>query len=333
MPPRILSLITLFLLLLLPIAAFSNVIDRSVAIVNDDTITLSEVNELGDPFFKKITKETPPDRLNEALQQARATVIDKLIEKKLLLQEAKKYNIRISDEDVENALQRILANNQTTMEQFRKEISTLGLNEKQYREDLREQILSSKLINYEIRSKVIIPEEKVKNYYDTMGSTAKVNDSGGDYYILQIGCVWGAQDRNGAHPTKAEAKAKAEKIRAMALKGDDFKRLAAQYSDLPSAGDGGDLGGFQKNEMAPYIYQAIADLKPGDVSQIVENDKSYQFFKLLPTQAEKTTTTSEKASYDSVKEEIREKLYQQAMELRFKEWMKTIRDKAYIKIL
>lgn len=327
MAPRIFLLTAFFFFSFLPAFSLANVVDRSVAIVNEDTITLSEVNELGKSFFQKVTEETPANQLTEALQQARKTVIDKLIDKKLLVQAAKKLNIQVSDEDVENALQRLLASNKTTIEQFRKEISTMGMTEKQYREDLREQILTSKLINYEVRSKVVISEDQIIDYYDTH-HTEQIG--GGEYYILQIGCIWGAKGRNGTTPTQAEAKAKAEKARALAVQGDNFKELAKQYSDLPSATDGGDLGAFQKNEMAPYIHDAVANLKPGEISPIVVSENGYQFFKLLANQEGKIVT---KAPYESVKEEIREKLSQQAMELRFKEWLKTIRDKAYIKIL
>lgn len=327
MAPRIFLLPAFFFFLFLPALVCANVVDRTVAVVNEDTITLSEVNELGKSFFQKVTEETPADRLNEALQQARKTVIDKLIDKKLLMQEAKKYSIKVSDEEVESALQRVIANNQTTMEQFRKEISTMGLTEKQYRENLRDQILNSKLINHEVRSKVVISEDKIIDYYDTH-FTQQVGD--GEYYILQIGCVWNAKDRGGATPNQAEAKAKAEKIRDLALKGKDFKDLAKQYSDLPSGADGGDLGMFQQSEMAPYMLAAVQNLKPGDVSQIIETENGFQLFKLQSSQQGKIVT---KAPYDTVKDEIREKLSQQAMELRFKDWLKDLRDKAYIRIL
>ena len=328
MAPRIFLLPTFFFFLLLPAVSLANVVDRSVAIVNEDTITLSEVNELGKPFFQKVTEGTPANQLAEALQQARKTVIDKLIDKKLLLQQAKKLNIKVSDEDVENALKNLIANHKSTMEQFRKEIGTMGMSEKQYREDLREQLLSSKLINYEIRSKVVIADDKVKDYYNNIQSTENIG--GGGYYVLQIGCTWGDKGRDSTKQTQAEAKAKAERVRNLAIKGDDFKNLAKLYSDLPSAADGGDLGIFQEHEMAAYMHDAVVNLKTGEVSQIVEAGKGYQFFKLMPMQEGKTGT---KAPYESAKEEIREKLYQQAMELRFKEWLKAIRDKAYIKFL
>ncbi len=327
MAQRIFLLPLFFFFLILPSLVLANVVDRSVAIVNEDIITLSEVNELGKPFFQKITEETPANQLNEALQQARKVVIDKLIDKKLLIQEAKKHNLRVSDEEVENALQRILANNKKNMEQFRQEIGSMGLNEKQYREDLREQILSSKLINYEIRSKVIIPEDKIIDYYDTH-YTEQLGS--GSYYILQIGCTWGSKNRNGVTATQAAAKAKAEKAHELAVKGEDFKELARKYSDLPSANDGGDLGTFQANEIAAYMRDAITSLKTGEITPIIESDNGYQFFKLVSSETGKIVP---KAPYKAVKDEIQEKLYQQEMAIRFKDWLKSIRDKAYIKIL
>lgn len=324
---RLYLLAALFMLILPSSGAFANVIDRSVAIVNEDTITLSEVNELGRSFFKKITDETPPDRLTETLQQARNTVINKLIDKKLLIQEAKKIGIQVSDQEVENALQRVLANNKTTMEQFLKEMSAMGMSEKQYREELREQVLSSKLINYEVRTKVVISEDAILDHYDTHYTT-KIG--GGEYHILQIGSTWGTENKEGITPTKTDAQEKAIKAHKLAVRGDAFKELAKKYSDLPSAADGGDLGSFQPDEMAASMREIVLKLKPGEVSPIIETENGYQFFKLVSSQEGEIIA---KESYESVKEQIREKLYQQAMEQRFNEWLKSIREKAYIKIL
>lgn len=317
----------LFFGVFLPVISQANVVDRSVAIVNEDTITLTEVNELGKPFFQKITEETPADRLPEVLNQARKTVIDKMIDKKLVVQEAKRLNLKVSDEEVDSALQRIIANNKTTMEQFKKDIAAAGINEKQYREDLREQVLSSKLINHEVRSKVVITEESIIDYYDTHYTE---QTGAGDYSILQYGAVWGRPDRDGHILTQDEARAKAEKVYSLARKGEDFKTLAKQYSDLSTAAEGGDLGTFQLDEMAEYMRNAVSKLKPGSISEIVEHEGTFTVFKLVSSQAGKIVA---KVPYESVKEEIREKLYQQQMEQQFTQWLKNIREKAYIKIL
>ena len=316
-----------FLLVSVANISLANVVDRSVAIVNEDTITLSEVNDLGKPFFQKVTEETPPERLPEALKQARKAVIDKLIDKKLVLQEAKRINLKVSDEEVENAIKRIVSNNKTTIEQFKKELSAAGLSEKQYREELREQVLSSKLVNHEVRSKVVIPEEKVLDYYDNHFTE---KSGGSDFYIQQFGAVWNKTGRDGKISSQDEARTKAELVHERAQKGEDFKSLVKQYSDLPTAADGGDLGTFQLDEMAGYMREAVGSLKPGAISAVVENEGVYHIFKLVSSQPGKIVT---KAPYDSVKEEIREKLYQQQTEQLFNDWIKGIRDKAYIKIL
>jgi peptidyl-prolyl cis-trans isomerase SurA len=326
MIPPIYFLAFLFLFTFSSSGTLANVVDRSVAIVNEDTITLSEVNELGKLYFKKITDETPADRLADSLQQAQRIVIEKLIDKKLLVQESKKFGIQVSDQEVDNAFKRVLANNKTTMEQFRKEMSSMGMNEKQYREELREQVLSSKMINHEVRTKVVISEDATLDYYNTHFTTRV---DGGGYYILQIGCLWGPGNQGGT-TSQMEAKEKATKAHKLAAKGGDFKELAKKYSDLPSATDGGDLGSFESNEMANYMRDAVVKLKPGEVSSIVETENGYHFFKLLSSQEGKIVAHE---SFESVKEQIREKLYQQAMEQRYNEWLKSMREKAYIKIL
>lgn len=305
----------------------AGVVDRSVAIVNDDIITLSEVNELGKPLFQRIAEEAPTDQLADALQQARQNVIKKLVDQKLIAQQAKKLNISVSDDDVEQSLQRILQSNNASMAQFQQELIAMGISEARYRENLREQILSSRLVNYEVRSKIIIPEEMIIDYYD-LHYTEQVDEGG--YYILQIGSQWGQEDKKGTPVTQDDALKKIEKVRMLAVNGDNFKELAKKHSDLPSASDGGDLGVFQENEMAGYMKKAVTGLKPGDISTITETPVGYQFFKLLSSQEGQIIT---KLPYEQVKEEIRETLYQQELQLRLDTWLKDIREQAYIKIL
>lgn len=322
MLPRRLLFGIFWLVLVLATTLHADVIDRCVAVVNNDIITLSEVNELGKPLFQRVAEEVPPDRLAEALQQARETVINKLIEKKLLAQEAKKLHIQVTDKEVEQALARILERNHTSREQFKKELAAMGMDEQRYKEDLRDQILGSRVVNYEVRSKIIIPEEKIIDYYDTH-YTEQVGEGG--YYILQIGISW---DKEGI--TREEARKKAERIRSLAVNGKDFKELARKYSDLPSSVDGGDIGVFKKEEMAGYMRKAVTSLKPGQVSEVVETPVGYQIFKLLSSQEGQIIT---KVPYEKVKEEIRATLYQQEMQKLYKNWMQKIREQAYIKIL
>ncbi len=320
---NILLFITFSVLILFQGTSWADMVDKSVAIVNDDIITLSEVNELGHPLFQKAAFEVPPDELIKVFNQIRSSVIDKLIEKKLLLQESKKMKISVSAQEVDNALELIQQRNNLTREQFSEELKKNDMTEKIYRENLRSQILRSKLVNYEVRSKVVIPEERIIDYYDEH-YTERLGDGG--YFVLQIGTLWQNGDRAG----KQKALEKIKKIHAQAKENIDFKALAREYSELPSAEDGGELGIFKKTEMAPFLRDAVIDLQPGEISRIVEADTSYQFFSLLSSKGDQIITT---VPYASVKEEIRKKLHQEETEKRYNEWVKGIREKAYIKIL
>ena len=262
-------LLALSLYLTMAGSALADVVDRAVAIVNDEVITLSEVNEEGKPLLQRVAENVPASELEDALQEARRTIIEKMIEKKIMLQEAAKAKISVSDDEVQMALDRILEKNRTTVEKFREEIAKLGMTEAQYRENLKEQVLSSKLVNLEIRSKVIIPEEKIIDYYDTH-YTDRLEEGG--YYLLQIGISLKNEEKAAADKIarKQETKKKIEEVRALALAGQDFKSLARKYSDLPSSADGGDIGVLRKDEMPPAMFDAIAKTETGQLTAIIE---------------------------------------------------------------
>jgi peptidyl-prolyl cis-trans isomerase SurA len=127
-----------------------------------------------------------------------------------------------------------------------------------------------------------------------------------------------------------DAKKRAERVRTLLTSGQDFRMLAEKFSDLPSAADGGDLGVFQKDEMAAYMKEAVLPLSPGDVSEIVETPSGYQFFKLLSSQDGQIVV---QASFASVKDDIRQKLYDEQLKEQFDEWVTRIKTEAYIKRL
>jgi peptidyl-prolyl cis-trans isomerase SurA len=322
---RILVFFTLFLAAA-QLSHGDDVVDRCVAIVNDDVITLSEVNEEGKPLFQRVAEQAPASELAEALKQVRKTVVEKLIDKKIMFQEAKKNNITVSDEEIDRAMELILARNKTTKERFKAQLATMGMTEEQYRKNLENQVLSSKLVSYEIRSKVIIPESRIIDYYDTH-YTERVGEGG--FYILQMGFTWNSDDPD-AEALKKEALEKAERIRSLAVTGQDFRELARKYSDLPSAPDGGDIGVVQKDDMSPAMLKTISETEPGRISPLIETSSAYQFFKVLSSQEGQIVT---KVPYESVKDEIYDTLYQQEIEARFDDWLKEVKSRSYIKIL
>ncbi|MEA3468975.1 MAG: peptidylprolyl isomerase, partial [Thermodesulfobacteriota bacterium] len=265
------------------------------------------------------------------LSRAREEVLDNLIDKELIVQEAQKQNVSVSDEELQRAAEQMLIKNNLTRDMLDAQLGQMGMNYDTYLDTMRNQILQSKLVNYEIRSKIIITDDMILDYYDTHYTQ---HMSGDGYYLLQMGFTWDTPDEEESAPAdyaeKMDAEKRAERVHALVLSGQDFRALAQKFSDLPSAADGGDLGVFQEDDMAPYMQNAVLKLNAGEVSEVIETPSGYQFFKLLSGQDGQIVV---QAPLNSVKEEIREKLYNQELKGDFDEWVTKIKKEAFIKKL
>ena len=298
----------------------AEMVDRIIAIVNDDVITFSDLNREGAALFRRITQEAPPEQVERTLLKAREEMLSSLIDKLIVAQRAKKVGVSVSDPEVATAIKSIIERNKTTPEKFWKQMALMGSNEQDYREIIRGQMLQDKLIDYEIRSRVVVNEERIREFYEKNYAQKMKEDA---YHVLQMGFVW----KENTQAAKDDARRRAEEARQQAFAGQDFRTLARQSSDLPSAKDGGDLGVFKKSEMAAYMKASILSLQPGQISIIQETPAGYQFFKLLSDKGD----ISLQASYESVKEQIKQRLYEDTMNSQFQKWVKELRDQAYIK--
>ncbi len=310
-------------LLAFPLFSSAEVIDRIVAEVNGDIITLSELNEHGKPFYQNIMANAPANIVEDEIQKARTEILDRLIEEKLIEQESEKFGISILESEVDTAIASIIADNKISAEQFSQELQRMGTDEKSYRANIKNQILKSRMINIEVRSKLVITNERIQEYYDTYYQNQSAAPEG--YHIMQIGFAWGEKYNS---KSQEEARATAEMVKNRISQGEEFSALAKQYSDLPSAEDGGDIGTFNKAEMAQYMLDAIKDVRPGGTSSIIETPTGFQILRLVSANLGGTVT---QAPIDSVRNEIQEAIYKQEMEKGYEKWMSDIREKAYIK--
>jgi len=320
LPLHVFCVVLCFLAFFRPPVAQAEMVDRIIAIVNDDVITFSDLNREGAALFRRITQEAPPEQIERTLLKAREEMLSSLIDKLIVAQRAKKLGISVSDSEVDTAIGRIIERNKTTPEKFWQQMALMGSNEQDYRELIRSQVLQDRLIDYEIRSRVVVNEERIHEFYEKNYSQ-KIKENA--YHILQMGFAW----KENTQAAKDDARRRAEEARAKAAAGQDFRTLAQQASDLPSAKDGGDIGVFKKSEMADYMKASILGLQVGQISAIQETPAGYQFFKLLSDRGD----VSLQASYESVKEQIRQRLYEEALNSQFQKWVKELRDQAYIK--
>lgn len=307
------------------LSARAEIIDRVVAIVNDTVITLSELTAEGEPLFKRIREQAPPAEREDYLQKASEDTLTQLINARLIQERAAEFGLKVEEDEVDKTISNIIRQNNRTREEFLKDLEKIGTSEQAHRETIRRQILESRVVNMEVRSKIVISDQQVQSYYNTEYVKQDAPDG---FTILQIGLVWGPEARSAA--TKKDALELAAHILEQASQGADFKELAREYSDMPSAKHGGAIGSFAREELAPFMREAILSLKPGGVSEIIDSEDAIQIFKLLSI---KEGDMVSQAPYDSVKEDIRKIIYKREMDENFTTWTEQLREKAYIKRL
>lgn len=327
--PRLARLMPILLLaLLLPLNLCAEVVDKVVAVVNDEVITLSELEEETTGVFRSITESNPGVPALDALEQARQVSLSSMIERRLIQQKAKKYNVTVTEDDIEAAYEQVRNGMALSPTEFRQKLEKSGLTVESYRNKLRSQLLQSRLLSYDVRSKIVVTEEMILDYYDE-NYTSRVDK--GSYYLLQIGCSWKKiDDPQKLAAEKQETRKRTERIHGLAKKGQDFRKLAEKFSELPSASDGGDIGVFTVDEMVPAMRDAVQSLKLGEVSDIIETPAGYQFFKLLSGEENAIVVT---AGFEAVKEEIRQKIFEEKLKTAYSEWVKKLKEEAYIQIL
>jgi peptidyl-prolyl cis-trans isomerase SurA len=309
-------------LLLLPGLAHAEIIDRVVAVVNDDLITLSELNSEGALHLEKVREQVPVEQRAEALAQVRKQVLTSMIDRLLIEQRAGKRGIHISNDEVDMQYYRILEQNNVDEEDFARKLKQAGLTPEIYKRNLKSQITRQRLLNREINSKIVISDAQIELYYLQEYGQESAEDG---THIMQIGCLF---SKSTEADFKQDTKRRVKQLRGMVLAGENFKDIARSYSDLPSASDGGDIGVFLENELSKEMQHGLAGVRPGQISEIIETATGYQFLKILSTKSGNTIT---QAPLDLVRDDIIAILREKEKREKFDRWVIQLREHAYIK--
>ena len=343
------SLIALSLILLCT-SAQAEVIDRIVAVVNNEVVTESELNAEAQGAYSHIDATLPPEQRQEMRQQVRGEVLDSLIDKLLVAQRAKALKIKVTEKEIDDAVQQVLDRNRIGKTELLASLAESGVNENIYRNTLRSQLLQNKLIAQELHNKVVITDEMARKEYERRGgggatTGGEVKKSGEQifYTLQQIGCRWDDIEGKELPPAvlaenKKKARQRIEKIQQMAKDGGDFVNLATQYSDLPSATDHGNLGTLPADELGADMRAAIKKMRDGEISDIIEMPNAFQFFKLVKTErkdskdvAKANASARPSDGFTRNKDQIMNDLYNTEMKKAFSDWAKELRNSAYIR--
>ena len=246
--------------------------DRIVAVVNDEVITLYELRTALDRALGQLQRQGTPLPPRDELEKQ---MLDRLIMEKVQLQLARDTGLRIDDAQLEQALQRIAANNKMSLTQFRDALQRDGIPFAKFREEIRNEMVIGRLREREVASRIVISEGEIDNYLS--GALAKGNE-GEEFEVAHI--LLRAPES--AVPAQIqELKVKADQVYARLQQGEDFSQLAAAYSDAPDALQGGSLGARPLDRLPAIFAEAVGKLKAGEVAPILRSSNGFHIVKLL----------------------------------------------------
>jgi peptidyl-prolyl cis-trans isomerase SurA len=307
--------------LLSPISSQAEIIDRIVASAGNDAITLSDVEREGAAFFRDINMNAPESQRENMLYEARKKIVEALVEKLLLLREAKRMGIEVSEGELSSAVEGVLRENKIGRKELDMALAQEGITFDKYKADLKEQILRSKLLDRKIRGAIKISDEEIKVYFESNKGSFGLDEEIRVRHILLLVPKGAAQEEI------LKIKEKAEVILKKAKSGEKFEALAREYSEGPSASSGGDLGFFRKSDMVKEFSSAAFALKKDEISSLVLSPFGYHIIKFL----EKKSGTS--LSFDDAKEKIRAKLFNDEMERGISNLIEDLKERDDLQIL
>jgi peptidyl-prolyl cis-trans isomerase SurA len=305
-----------------PELACAEVVDRIVAVVNDDIILMSELDEALKPYAEKLRNQGyDPEKQRQVLFRVREDLIEQLVEKALTDQEIKRNQLEANPKEVEAMIERIKEVNFYTDEDLRGALQLQGLTLDAYRDKLKEQVLRNKLVNLEIKSKIVITKQDVQAYYEAHRETF----SGQVQYHLRN--LFMHLSPLADESEKDQVREKIQTVLAKLEAGVGFAELAAEYSDSSAAENGGDLGLFNLDSLSEEIRDQIKDLKPGQYTPVLETDQGFQIIYL------EDIVQSGGKTLEEATPEIEDKLFNEIMNKKFAAWLEDLRSRSHIKII
>lgn len=288
-------------------------LDRVMAIVNKEVITWSDLYREMEFDATEQVKAMKDDDRRLFFKDNEISFLENLIDMKLQLQEAARLGITTTDSDVATAIKNIKSKYSMTDETFNETILKDGFTPETYRKKLADQITMSRVVDQEVRSKILISERDIDTYL--AGHKDDARDSEG-FDISQILLKKKGDDK--------QLEQKAQDIYKRLKDGESFAELAKLYSEDTSARSGGDLGFIRKCDMSKEFLNVCSSIKPGGISEpLWRNDGMY-----IIRVNEAKVFTSEK----EIREAARQKLLNEKFNADLKSWTKGLRDRAYVEI-
>ena len=296
-------------------ARAAEVVERILAVVNDEIITEQDLQLAMAPVMAQYRTSYAGAEYEEKAKEARQEFLSKVIDDKLILSEAKRKQVIINDAEVDEMMSDI-RNKFPTREVFLKAIDEQGLTEKKLWNRLHDQLMTQKLVGYEVRSKVSVSPGEVNDYYKAHSQDFVQGDRVRLQHILI---------RLSSH-SEEEAKGLAVSLAAQIKEGKAFEDLAKTYSEGSEAKEGGDMGWVEKGQLMGGIDEQVFALQAGQVTEPILSSLGYHLFKVVERKQFSVKPLTD------VRAQIQDIIFKDKLRTRLESWMQSLKKNAYISV-
>ena len=299
----------------------ATVVERIVAIVGERAILLSDLRERALPFLSQIHQQVPQGaQRNAAISQLYKGLLQKMVDEEIEQRAAVQAKVTVTPREVEEALARVAAQNGVSVDKLLGEARRSGLDDTAYRDELRRQLLQTKLINVRLQGRIRVTEDDLVKAYRAIELEEREK--------LPFRAAWlVVSSPNGLSPADARGRrALAERLARDAQRA-DFAALVQVHSDDPSTKDsGGVLPYTRPTEVPPVLKRVITGLGTGQVSAAVPIPGGYAIIKLLDRDE------SALPNYEEAKDELAQRVYLEKMTQARRSWLDSLRRQQHVEV-
>lgn len=308
--------------LLVAHAAHATIVERVVAVVGERAILLTDLRQRATPFLLKVYAEPLPDaQRNAAISQVYKATLERMVEEELEQRAAAQAKITVSSEEIDQALRVIASQNGIQPEQLVEEAARQGMNETQYRGELRRQVTQQKMANLRLQGRVRVTDDDLRSTYQRLMLQER---SQLDFRAAQIVI---AIPPGADKATVQQKQALANSVRRRANAGEDFAALVAQYSDDQASKKFGGLLPTQKPiEQPENLARAVMNLDLGRTSRPIRNGNAFVLLKLIER------APSSLPPFEDAKDQLRERVYMEKMGAARRQWLESLKRRTHVEV-
>jgi len=246
-------------------------LDRVLAIVNNEVISKIELDEQVKLATRQLIRQGTPLPQQALLEKQ---LLERMVTSRVLQQVGRETGVRIEDAQLERAIARLAQENKMSVEAFRTNMVEDGVDYTKFREEVRNEIVVTRLREREVDSKIVVSDAEIDTYLRTQQASGR-ND---EYNLLHI--LFTVPEA--ASPDQIQARrARADEALGKLKGGADFKQISASYSDAPNALQGGELGWRAAGRLPNIFVQAVTSMKVGEVSGVLRSPNGFHILKLV----------------------------------------------------